>query len=83
MEDFKKQKGVPCIKRIVKKNKIPTNLSVFFQMFLKFMKGVCMIRSMIFFLNKYLRYQRRLCKGFNTKNALLSMVEKMLLGRDK
>ena len=47
------------------------------------MKGVCVIRSMIFFKNKFSRYQCRFCKGFNTQNALLAMVEKILLVRDK
>ena len=36
-----------------------------------------------FFENKFSRYQRRFRKGFNTQNAPLSMVEKMLLALDK
>ena len=35
------------------------------------------------FENKFSRYQCRFRKGFNTQNALLLMVEKMLLARDK
>ena len=42
-----------------------------------------MIRSMIFFENKLSRYQCGFHKGFSIQNALLSMVEKMLLARDK
>ena len=42
-----------CIKKMVEKKKI-TGLSVFFQMFQKFTKGVCMVRSMIF-LKKFFR----------------------------
>ena len=35
------------------------------------------------FENKFSRYQCRFRKGFNTQNAILFMVEKMLLARDK
>ena len=52
-------------------------------MFQKFTKVVCMIRSMIFFENKFSRYQCGCRKCFNTQNVLLSMVEKMQLARDK
>ena len=45
---IKKQKCVPCTKKMVGKKKVTTDLLVFFQMFQKFTKGVCMIRSMIF-----------------------------------
>ena len=36
-----------------------------------------------FFENKFSKYQCRFRKGFNTQNALLSMVVKMLLAGDK
>ena len=36
-----------------------------------------------FFENKFSKYQCGFCKGFNNQNALLSMVEKMLLALDK
>ena len=41
-------KCVPCTKKMVGKQKVTTDLLVFFQMFQKFTEGVCMIRSMIF-----------------------------------
>ena len=53
-------------------------------MFQKFTKGVCLYDQIYdFFENKFSRYQCGFRKGFNTQNALLSMVEKMLLVRDK
>ena len=45
---LKKQKCVPCTKKMVIKKKVTTDLLVFFQMFQKFTKDICMIRSMIF-----------------------------------
>ena len=48
LKTLKKQKCVPCTKNMVGKKKVTTDLLVFFQMFQKFTKGVCMIRSMIF-----------------------------------
>ena len=36
-----------------------------------------------FFENQFSRYQCGFCKDFNTQNILLSMIEKMLLARDK
>ena len=53
-------------------------------MFQKFTKGVCLYDQIYdFFENKFSRYQCGFRKSFNTQNALLSMVEKMLLVRDK
>ena len=53
-------------------------------MFQKFTKGVCLYDQIYdFFENKFSRYQCGFRKGFNTQNVLLSMVEKMLLVRDK
>ena len=53
-------------------------------MFQKFTKGVCLYDQIYdFFENKFSRYQCGFRKNFNTQNALLSMVEKMLLVRDK
>ena len=86
LKTLKKRKCVPCTKKMVEKKKVTTDLSIsfqMFQMFQKFTKGVCMIRSMTFFENKFSIYQCGFRKGFNTQNALLSMVEKMLLLRDK
>ena len=83
LKTLKKWKCVPCTKKMVEKKKVTTDLSVFFQIFQKFMKGVYMIRSMFFFENKFSRCQCGFRKGFNTQNALLSIVEKMLLARDK
>ena len=48
VEDFKKAEVCPLYKKDGRKEKVTTNLLVFFQMFQKFTKGVCMIRSMIF-----------------------------------
>ena len=48
VEEFKRQECIPCIKKMVGKKKITTDLLVFFQMFQKFTKSACMIRSMIF-----------------------------------
>ena len=45
---FIKRKCVPCTKKMVEKKKVTTDLLVFFQMFQKFTKDVCMIRSMVF-----------------------------------
>ena len=47
LKTLKKQKSVPCTKKILGKKKVITDLLPFFQMFQKFTKGVCMIRSMI------------------------------------
>ena len=53
-------------------------------MFQKFTKGVCLYDQIYdFFENKFSRYQCGFRKSFNTQNALLSMVEKMLLVHDK
>ena len=53
-------------------------------MFQKFTKGVCLYDQIYdFFENKFSKYQCGFRKSFNTQNALLSMVEKMLLVRDK
>ena len=53
-------------------------------MFQKFTKGVCLYDQIYdFFENKFSRYQCGFRTSFNTQNALLSMVEKMLLVRDK
>ena len=53
-------------------------------MFQKFTKGVCLYDQIYdFFENKFSRYQCGFRKSFNTQNPLLSMVEKMLLVRDK
>ena len=49
LKSLKKQKYVPCTKKLVEKKKVTTDLPVFFPMFQKFMKGVCTIRSMMFF----------------------------------
>ena len=40
-------------------------------------------KDLDFFENKFSRYQCGFRKGFNTQNALLSMVEKMQLASDK
>ena len=48
VEDFKKAEVRPLYKKMVEKKKVTTDLLVFFQMFQKFTKGVCMTRSMIF-----------------------------------
>ena len=37
-----------CTKKMIEKKKVTTDLSVFFQMFQKFSKDVCMIKSMTF-----------------------------------
>ena len=42
-----------------------------------------MIKTTIFFESKFSRYQYGFSKNFNTQNVLLSIVEKMLLARDK
>ena len=52
-------------------------------MFQKFAKGVCMIRSMIFFKSKFCRYQCGFRKVLNTQNIFLSITEKLLLTCDK
>ena len=48
LKTLKKQKYVRCTKKMVKKKKVTTDLSVFFQMFQKSTKGVFLIKSMIF-----------------------------------
>ena len=48
VEDFKKAEVCPLYKKYGRKEKVTTDLLAFFQMFQKFTKGVCMIRSMIF-----------------------------------
>ena len=48
VEDFKKAEVRPLYKKDGRKEKVTTDLLVFFQIFQKFTKGVCMIRSMIF-----------------------------------
>ena len=83
LKTLKKWKCVPCTKKMVEKKKVTTDLSVFFQIFQKFLKGVCMIRSMFFLKISFRDINADFVKGFNTQNALLSIVEKMLLARDK
>ena len=59
-----------------------TDLSVFFQLFVSKAYERCLY-VYYFFENKCSRYQCGFRKGFNTQNALLSMIEKMLVVRDK
>ena len=48
LKTLKKRKCVLCTRKMVGKKKVTTDLLVFFQMFQKFTKGVCIIRSIIF-----------------------------------
>ena len=48
LKTLKKRKCVLCIKKMVGKEKVTTDLLIFFQICQKFRKGVCMIRSTIF-----------------------------------
>ena len=48
VEDFKKAEVHPLYKKDGRKEKMTTDLSVFFQMLQKFTKDVFMIKSMIF-----------------------------------
>ena len=80
VEDFKKAEVRPLYKTDGRKEKsnyrpvsILSNVSIVYER--------CLIYD--FFKNKFSKHQCRFRKGFNTKNAFLSMVEKMQLARDK
>ena len=83
VEDFKKAEVRPLYKKDGRKENsnyrpvsILSNVSKVYEM--------CLYDPIYdFFENKFSKYQCGFRKGFNTQNALLSMVEKMLLTRDK
>ena len=83
VEDFKKAEVRPLSKKDGRKEKsnyrpvsILSNVSKVYER--------CLYDQIYdFFENKFSKYQCGFRKGFNTQNALLSMVEKMLLARDK
>ena len=81
VEYFKKAAEVhPCIKKVVEKKKVTTGVSVFCQMFQKFTKVVCMIRSIIFYI---LYINEDFLRVTIPKLHFFPMVEEMLLARDK
>ena len=83
VEDFKKAEVCPLYKKDGRKENsnyrpvsILSNVSKVYEM--------CLYDPIYdFFENKFSKCQCGFRKGFNTQNALLSMVEKMLLARDK
>ena len=83
VEDFKKAEERPLYKKDGRKEKsnyrpvnILSNVSKVYER--------CLYDQISdFFENEFSKYQCGFRKGFNTQNALLSMVEKMLLSRDK
>ena len=83
VEDFKKAEVRPLYKKYGRKEKsnyrpvsILSNVSKVYER--------CLYDQIYdFFKNKFSRYLCGIHKGFNTQNALLSIVEKMLLARDK
>ena len=83
VEDFKKAEVRPLYKKDGRKEKsnyrpvsILSNVSKVYER--------CLYDQIYdFFENKFSKYQCGFCKGFNTQNSLLSMVEKMLIARDK
>ena len=77
-EDLKKQKCFSSTKKIVGKKKVTIDLLQTLLNDSKVYDQICE-----FFENKFSKYHCGFRKGFNTQNALLSMVEKMLLGRGK
>ena len=83
VEDFKKAEVRPLYKKDGRKEKsnyrpvsILSNVSKIYERYLY-------DQIYDFFENKFSKYQCGFRKGFNTQNAFLSMVEKMLLARDK
>ena len=81
VEDLKKAEVRPLYKKDSRKEKkVTTDMLVF----LVLLYERCLYDQIYdFFENKFSKYQCRFRKGFNTQNALLSMVVKMLLARDK
>ena len=58
LKTLRQRKCVPCTKEMVEKKKVTIDLLVFFKMFQKFTKVVCMIRSMIFLKINFLDINR-------------------------
>ena len=82
VEDFKKAEVRPLYKKDGRKEKsnyrpvsILSNVSKVYER--------CLYDQIYDFFENKFSYQCTFRKGFNTQNALLSMVEKMLLARDK
>ena len=62
--------------------KVTIGLLQFSQMFRKYTQGVYMVKS-VFFENSFSKYQYGLCNRCNIQTALVCIVEKMLIARDK
>ena len=83
MKTLKKRKCVPCTKKMLEKKKVTTDVSVFFQMFQNFTKGVCVIISMILLKINFLDINADFVKVSIPKMHFFPLVEKVLLARDK
>ena len=83
VEDFKKAEVHPLYKKDNRKEKRNYRLNSILADVSKVYEKCLYDQIYDFFENKSSRYQCRFCKAFNTQNSLFSIVEKMLLARDK
>ena len=83
IEDFKKVEVRPLYKKDGRKEKSNCRPVSIFSNVSKVYESCLYDQIYDFFENKFSKYQCRIRKGFNTQDALLSMVEKMILAGDK
>ena len=81
-DELKCAEVVPVYKKMIKRIRITTDLSVFCLIYQNYMKGVCINISNKYFESLLSQFQCGFKQGFSAQNCLLVMVEKIKKIRD-